>query len=250
MKDPKKHRPSTEEFIERSKSVHGDVYSYERAVYVNNKTNITVTCPDHGDFDANPVRHIYRSSGCPKCGNKLKGSYHKRDTAWFIDEAINVHGDKYDYSKVNYTSFHDKVEIICPEHGSFFQTAVHITAKQGCNVCSYQDQEGGYGLKRFENNPELKDRPGILYLIECSSPTEKFFKVGITSKTIERRFAGQLPYEFTIIAATPGTMLELFQLEQQLKKTYKSFKYRPEIKFSGHTECLSIDSPILDAFKT
>ena len=173
-----------------------------------------------------------------------------KDTAWFIEEATKIHGDKYDYSKVVFTRFHNKVEIVCPTHGSFFQTAVHITAGQGCNECSVRDYEGGYGLKRFENHPELKDLDGMMYLIECSSDTEHFFKIGITSKTVEHRFNGRIPYNYTVVATMIGSMFELFTLEQYFKKSLKAFKYRPQVKFCGHTECLTLDSPILEKFKT
>lgn len=247
-----KYRPSTIEFIERSHAVHDNKYDYTKTEYVNNKTKVVVTCPEHGDFSVSPIKHSTASSatGCPICARTQCGAYHKKDTSWFIEEARKVHGNKYDYSKVVYASFHKKVEIICPEHGSFFQTAAHIQQQHGCNKCSYKDYEGGYGIKRFESHPELKDLPGRLYLIECSSETEHFYKIGITRKTVDQRFNGQLPYNYNVVSIISGTMFELFALEQQLKKTHKSFKYRPEIKFCGHTECLSIDSPILDAFKT
>jgi hypothetical protein len=37
----------------------------------------------------------------------------------FIEKAKRVHGNKYDYSKVELTKVKDKVTIICPEHGEF-----------------------------------------------------------------------------------------------------------------------------------
>ena len=42
-------------------------------------------------------------------------------TEAFIHKAKLVHNDKYDYSKVNYIGCFDKVCIICPEHGEFWQ---------------------------------------------------------------------------------------------------------------------------------
>ena len=36
-----------------------------------------------------------------------------------IERARAVHGDKYDYSHVNYQNADIKVEIICPKHGPF-----------------------------------------------------------------------------------------------------------------------------------
>ena len=55
----------------------------------------------------------------------------------FIENAKKVHGDKYDYSKVNYINGQVKVCIICPEHGEFWQAPnKHILRKQGCPHCS------------------------------------------------------------------------------------------------------------------
>lgn len=44
----------------------------------------------------------------------------KKTKEEFIKEAAMVHGNKYDYSKVVYVNNNTKVEIVCPEHGSFF----------------------------------------------------------------------------------------------------------------------------------
>ena len=40
----------------------------------------------------------------------------------FLIKAREVHGDKYDYSKVVYVNCQTKVEIVCPIHGSFWQS--------------------------------------------------------------------------------------------------------------------------------
>ena len=60
----------------------------------------------------------------------------KLTTKEFIAKAKEIHGDKYDYSKVYYVNLGTKVCIICPEHGEFWQTPYHhIKRKQGCPKC-------------------------------------------------------------------------------------------------------------------
>lgn len=55
----------------------------------------------------------------------------------FIQKAIEIHGNKYDYSKASYVKGNVKVEIICKEHGSFQQRPKdHIYQKSGCRKCS------------------------------------------------------------------------------------------------------------------
>ena len=66
----------------------------------------------------------------------------------FIEKARKVHGDKYDYSKVNYINSTTKVCIICPEHGEFWQRPYCHIKGQGCPKCS-----GTYSV----NYPHLKE---------------------------------------------------------------------------------------------
>ena len=61
----------------------------------------------------------------------------KKTTKEFIEQAITIHGGKYDYSKSNYQGCKKKVCIICPEHGEFWMTPDnHINSKQGCPKCA------------------------------------------------------------------------------------------------------------------
>lgn len=57
----------TEKFIEDARKIHGDKYDYSEVVYVNNKTNVTVICPNHGPFEVTPQDHIQKRNGCPIC---------------------------------------------------------------------------------------------------------------------------------------------------------------------------------------
>ena len=56
-------------------------------------------------------------------------------TAEFISKAKAIHGDKYDYSLVNYTTSQSKVTIVCAEHGNFDQQPNAHLRHQGCPFC-------------------------------------------------------------------------------------------------------------------
>ena len=60
----------------------------------------------------------------------------KLTTQVFIERARKVHGDKYDYSKVVYKGYHEKVCIICPIHGEFWQMAQDHLKGHGCSKCN------------------------------------------------------------------------------------------------------------------
>ena len=62
-------RSSTEEFIEKSKKVHGDIYNYSKSKYIGKEFPITITCSKHGDFSLDKANYHYlgHKQGCPKC---------------------------------------------------------------------------------------------------------------------------------------------------------------------------------------
>lgn len=64
-------------------------------------------------------------------------------TEKFIEKAKKRHGDKYDYSQVEYIDSRTKVCIICPEHGPFYQEpSAHIRG-DGCPLCA-NEKRGRY----------------------------------------------------------------------------------------------------------
>ena len=124
-------RLSSEEFIKRSVEKHGDKYDYSKVKYVNSVTLVSIVCPEHGEFMQLPQVHM-NGCGCPKCVGKEQIT--KED---FINKAREIHGDKYDYSKVEYKGTDSLVTIICPEHGEFMQTPYHhLKRRQGCPKCA------------------------------------------------------------------------------------------------------------------
>lgn len=123
-------KKTTEEFIEQAIKIHGDKYDYSKVEYINAKTKICIICPKHGEFWQAPSDHL-QGKGCNKCGGKNKLTIEQ-----FIEKAKNVHGDKYNYSKINYVNYNTKVCIICPIHGEFWQTPNGHLHGKGCRKCS------------------------------------------------------------------------------------------------------------------
>ena len=124
---------SKEEFIKKTRKVHGDKYDYSKVNYVNNYTKVCIICHEHGEFWQTPSAHL-RGQGCPKCKSKKQTC----TTDEFIAKAKKIHGDKYDYSKVNYLNRKTKVCIICPDHGEFWQTPNHHLSGCGCPKCGIE----------------------------------------------------------------------------------------------------------------
>ena len=133
-------------FIERSKEIHNNKYDYSKVKYINNHTKVCIICPEHGEFWQTPNGHL-SGQGCNLCFKPMHNAQS------FIEEAKKIHGDKYDYSKVEYKTAKKKVCIICPEHGEFWQTpSAHVSARCGCPSCKESKLELETRKYLTENN--------------------------------------------------------------------------------------------------
>lgn len=133
-------RKTTEQFIIESKKVHGKMYDYSMVIYLGNIKKVKIICKKHGEFEQYPKDHV-NGHGCLKCAadnisNKI--SYTQQD---FLYHAEKIHGDRFDYSEAEYTGSHNKIKIICKEHGSFYQLAYnHLAGQIGCQKCHSNDR--------------------------------------------------------------------------------------------------------------
>lgn len=122
-------RSSLSDVIDKFKTEHGDKYDYSFVNYANVDTKVKILCKVHGVFEQTPYHHA-SGNGCPKCVGKNKT---QED---MIELFIQAHGSRYDYSKVEFSRANDKVEIICSEHGSFYQIPINHASGKGCIKCS------------------------------------------------------------------------------------------------------------------
>ena len=127
-------RKTTEEFIIEAEKIHGNKYDYSKVEYKNAYTKVCIICPKHGEFWQPPHDHL-KGCGCNKCRAENVGNRTRLNTDIFIKKAKEIHGDRYDYSKVNYVNSHNMVNIICPKHGEFKLMAYAHLNGQGCKKC-------------------------------------------------------------------------------------------------------------------
>ena len=127
---------TTENFIEKARKIHGDKYDYSKVEYIDAYTEVKIICPIHGEFLQKPTVHINQKCGCRKCGYESVREKNSSSLDLFIEKARKIHGDKYDYSKVEYESNDKEVRIICPKHGEFLMKPSNHLNGNGCRKCS------------------------------------------------------------------------------------------------------------------
>jgi hypothetical protein len=232
-------KSKTEEFVKKAILIHGDNYDYSKVEYKNAHGKVKIFCPIHGDFEQVAYSHL-NGHGCCKCKNVAIGIRTASSTRQFIQRSILVHGDKYDYSKVDYKTAHGKLTIICPIHGEFEQIAYYHSQGSGCPKCANDETRVRNRIRntiKFENTYDV----ATIYLLKCFNGTETFLKIGITSRTIEKRYKTKksMPYEYETLYQWTGDSKTVVDTEYKIKTKFTYHK--PEIMFAGgYTETLHI----------
>lgn len=130
-----------EQFTTRAKEIHGDNrYDYSKVEYVDSRTKVIITCPEHGEFEQAPSKHL-RGQGCSKCRYDSLADKYKTTVEEFIIKSNEVHGDKYTYGKVDYIGSKFKVIITCSEHGDFEQSPNSHLSGIGCPHCANESKK-------------------------------------------------------------------------------------------------------------
>ena len=140
-----------------------------------------------------------------------------------IEQFKKTHGNKYNYSKVVYIKSNHKVEIICPEHGSFFQTPNNHKNGQGCIICSGKTKQTEEEILRRLNMIHNKDELKYSYNIPSYKNINQKIKItcliysehGVFEQTISNLFS------IYFVLSRPPTPLDFSKI---VISSYFSFK--------------------------
>lgn len=137
-------------FIEKANLVHNNKYDYSLVDYLDNKIKVKIICPIHGEFEQRPDLHLC-GNGCPICGKIKAANTQRSSREEFIEKAKLMHGDKYDYSLVDYKGNNSNIKIICPIHGVFEQKPDKHLIGHGCPKCVGRERTTKEAIEDIEN---------------------------------------------------------------------------------------------------
>ena len=121
--------------IDRMRLKHGDKYDYSKVKYVSASEKVTIICPEHGEFEVQAGGH-WRGRGCKKCHLETLNKSKRVSSEDWLERFRSAHGDKYAYSKSEFTNHNSNITIICSIHGEFQQTPKSHKNGRGCARCS------------------------------------------------------------------------------------------------------------------
>lgn len=217
-------------------------YDFTNSIFKGDREEFTFRCKVH-DKEVTVNRPSYlkwSKNGCPECQAEFTEFY---KTEEFINKSKRLFKSKYEYSKTSYKESKELVIITCIKHGDFKQTpSSHLQGRRGCKECCKEDDlKESYSRTGYIS--KVKADTSSVYVIKIIGNNESFYKIGLTCETVQRRFRGkQLPDEYTIKVEHIFNDLDkgiAYDFEKLLHKVNKKNKYKPLIKFAGHTECFT-----------
>lgn len=208
------HLPLTKDiYVKRANRVHEFKYKYNFEKFYGLNHKIKITCSLHGEFLQSALNHL-SGSGCPKCQWNRK-----LNTKEFLEECFKVHGNKYDYSSVEYINKKTKIHIICPLHGSFFQLPWSHRGGSGCQKC-----KSSHGERLIRN---FLEKNNINFLEQskfdtCKNIRELPFDFYLYDKNILIEYQGEQHFP-------PKSKNRMFGASNA-KKQYELIIFRDKIK--------------------
>jgi hypothetical protein len=168
---------SESQFLAEASTVHNGIYDYSKVKYINTHSNITIICKVHGEFVQRASHHL-EGNGCIKCGYESMIKIRTKPLTQFLEDAQRVHGDFYDYSKVNYVNHYTKIMIACKTHGEFYQTPDGHLQGRGCLRCAMELKSSTYSHTTAQFLEKAKKVHGNLY------DYSKVFYIDVKTKII------------------------------------------------------------------
>jgi hypothetical protein len=210
-----------------------------------------MTCSVHGDFTKTVTATLGTKFGCTECAEEEIGRSMTKPKSQeqFIKDAENKHGDKYDYSLVNYVNSITKVDIYCSKHKNTFsmRPGNHLNGERCIECAREQTAEkltGWYNPTIVERNKvKLTAERNNLYLMSITDGDESFYKIGIAKDPSNRvgHIRKEAGYKPKVLMKVKSSTYNCFQKEQVLHRMFKASRYKPKNKFKGHTECFSLN---------
>jgi hypothetical protein len=163
-------------------------------------------------------------TGCPDCGRKNGNAKKSKGYEEFVKQAIEKHGDTYDYSKVVYKNNNTEVTIICKTHGEFIQRPTHHLIGQGCNNCANIKRRDA----QLSSTPEFVEKATKMHDGYYTYPNTKYVDAD-TQIEIECKFHGpflQVPRSH--LSGAGCYKCGKYKTEECCREIFKELGYKTE----------------------
>ena len=124
------------QLIQKVKTIFGDKYETKYIHFINRNTPVKLYCNICGNFFEKTPEILLHKCGCPYCSKQHMSNLMSLTSEDFIQKAKHIHGDHFDYSKVEYINGSTKVLIKCNIcNKEFYQTPNYHYKIKDCPHC-------------------------------------------------------------------------------------------------------------------
>lgn len=215
---------SLEEYVKKAEIKHFNTYTYLSISYPTKCAVVEYKCSKHGIITQDAASHL-RGNGCKQCGVEARASYRFKSKKQVIHEFVKIHGDKYDYSSIEYKGTKTHIDIKCHLHGTFSQTPDNHLQGTGCPGCA---------VTGFDTS-----KPGILYYLSINDG--QAYKLGITNRSVKQRYINKDLENIQILHQVHyKNGQDAYLEERRIMTEFKQYKYiGPNLLRDGNTELFS-----------
>ena len=153
------YQSKASKYIARYRELYGNKYTYNPELIINSYTKFPVECDCGNVFTTTASDHL--RYGCPVCGRAASNKKRSYSQEEYLTKLKEVHGDKFDTSRLNYVKNNIKITLGCkadPTHGFFEISPVEALRGHGCQKCG-----GTYKMSNDEYIAKLKEVHGDRY---------------------------------------------------------------------------------------
>lgn len=231
-----------EEIIQRAFS-NGDYL--EGTSFVNKQTHWELYCPvcsndeyvQYGVCNGIFITDSWSMSNGRKscrCGGNYHYSKYQMEYRLKKIMMLEERGDRFVGWESQYKNIVSTFLYICgKEHGEKKSNpSSYINGKSRCRECYNERVAYGY-------YPERKEEEDNLYLVELTTDHESFVKLGRAFNITARFRPYKKIFKITLLHKLKGDHESIFIKEQKLLKENREYKYKPEVRFAGETECFT-----------
>lgn len=149
-----KNSMTSNEFFLACKERHGELYDYTNTIFKGLNETIFYECKIHNTVEQKALYHIHKN-GCKYCSFTKIGNVTRLTPEEFLEKAIHIHGDKYEYFRegMDYVNYKTVMKIWCIVHREFFNQTPEVHLKNhGCPRCGRENPKWEIELTEFIKN--------------------------------------------------------------------------------------------------
>lgn len=212
-------------------------------IYTDRDSKLTIWCEVCQEKSERSFNLLRKTPKCGKCANNSSSRYNNKRSIEYVEKELSTRHPNLILKSTEYVDNKTNLALFCTTcNATVYSPWKTLVSDIGCNNCAKEKSKKLFDINQSNKNKnEWVTIPAIVYIIHCTNDEESFYKVGMTTVPITKRFNchRNMPYNFKVLKEIQTNKYEGTFIERSIQDNFKDHRYTPLIKFGGHTECFS-----------